>query len=347
MSRHKKRLKKAAAEAETAGDKGAAALDHAAAAVTQAAGALAAYVSSASEKVAPAAKSALANTKDFAEKARDKAEPALDKVSDRLAPGVDAARQKVQDDLIPKLNDLLHEAEKHPAVKEATKRGSATLAAVKGQLDLPDRTPIKKKKNVGRTLAKVLAAGALLAGAAVAVRQFLLNKDDDWTAHEPSPAYTGQKKDDAAPTRVAYSTQTATDAAQDEPTEDIPAAQDEAPVVDAAQEAPVVDPVAGDTHPSDTAASTDLPHTRVTDTAPSEDFAADDAEGHGPSVPGAIYGEGAYVGTEPPAEFAIKGNERSKKYHVPDSAGYERTIADVWFSTEEAAQSAGFSKAQR
>ena len=43
----------------------------------------------------------------------------------------------------------------------------------------------------------------------------------------------------------------------------------------------------------------------------------------------------------------IKGNERSMKYHVQGNGGYQRTIADVWFASEEAAVAAGFSKAQR
>jgi hypothetical protein len=58
-------------------------------------------------------------------------------------------------------------------------------------------------------------------------------------------------------------------------------------------------------------------------------------------------GEGVYVGSEPPEGFTIKGNERSMKYHVPASAGYSRTVAEVWFSSEEAAQQAGFVRAQR
>ena len=49
-------------------------------------------------------------------------------------------------------------------------------------------------------------------------------------------------------------------------------------------------------------------------------------------------GEGVYVGHEPPDGFTIKGNERSMKYHVPESAGYGRTIAEVWFNSEEAAK---------
>lgn len=59
------------------------------------------------------------------------------------------------------------------------------------------------------------------------------------------------------------------------------------------------------------------------------------------------YGEGSYIGDEPPADFTIKGNDRSKKYHVPGSASYERTSAEVWFVSEEAALAAGFVKAQR
>ena len=59
------------------------------------------------------------------------------------------------------------------------------------------------------------------------------------------------------------------------------------------------------------------------------------------------YGEGSYVGAEPPEGYDIKGNERSMKYHVQGSGGYERTITDVWFSSTEAAESAGFVRAQR
>jgi len=58
-------------------------------------------------------------------------------------------------------------------------------------------------------------------------------------------------------------------------------------------------------------------------------------------------GEGVYIGNEPPEGFTIKGNERSMKYHVPESAGYGRTVAEVWFNSEEAAQNAGFLRAQR
>ena len=46
-----------------------------------------------------------------------------------------------------------------------------------------------------------------------------------------------------------------------------------------------------------------------------------------------------------PAGFPIKGNEDSMKYHPPGGQWFEQTEAEIWFDTEESAQSAGFSKA--
>ena len=54
----------------------------------------------------------------------------------------------------------------------------------------------------------------------------------------------------------------------------------------------------------------------------------------------APYGEGSSATR---AEgFDIKGNEDSKKYHVPGSPHYDRTVAEVWFATTDAAEKAGF-----
>jgi large subunit ribosomal protein L17 len=46
-----------------------------------------------------------------------------------------------------------------------------------------------------------------------------------------------------------------------------------------------------------------------------------------------------------PEGFDIKGNENSMKFHTPDSPWYDQTEAEVWFSTEDAAVAAGFTKA--
>ncbi|MGN7468760.1 thermonuclease family protein [Brevibacillus sp. SAFN-007a] len=52
----------------------------------------------------------------------------------------------------------------------------------------------------------------------------------------------------------------------------------------------------------------------------------------------------------PPEGKAIKGNINAKGekiYHVPGSASYERTKAEMWFATEEEAQAAGFRAPKR
>jgi large subunit ribosomal protein L17 len=59
----------------------------------------------------------------------------------------------------------------------------------------------------------------------------------------------------------------------------------------------------------------------------------------------APYGAGSHAPLEDgsaPEGFPIKGNADSMLYHVPDSAFYERTVAEVWFATAEDAEAAGF-----
>jgi large subunit ribosomal protein L4 len=47
-----------------------------------------------------------------------------------------------------------------------------------------------------------------------------------------------------------------------------------------------------------------------------------------------------------PEGFEIKGNKGSKKFHASTSPWFERTNADVWFRTAEAAEAAGFVNAE-
>lgn len=54
------------------------------------------------------------------------------------------------------------------------------------------------------------------------------------------------------------------------------------------------------------------------------------------------YGAGSYVGENPPEGFDIKGNENSMKFHEPTSPWYDRTVAEVWFDSADAAEKAGF-----
>ncbi len=54
------------------------------------------------------------------------------------------------------------------------------------------------------------------------------------------------------------------------------------------------------------------------------------------------YGEGSYVGENPPEGYDIKGNADSMKYHTTESPWYGSTIAEVWFTSTDAAEAAGF-----
>lgn len=68
-----------------------------------------------------------------------------------------------------------------------------------------------------------------------------------------------------------------------------------------------------------------------------------DAEADGPYGAGSI--DANEDGSSPDADFAIKGNADSRKYHTPDGQWYEQTHAEVYFKTEDDAKAAGFDKA--
>ncbi len=301
----KQTLREAAAETtHTAAERGAAALDAAIERIQP-------LLEQAAERVGPFAEDAMKRAEDartaaakYAADTLDSVQPQLNEALDRVTPAVEKAQKAVQNDLIPKLIQLLHEAAEHPAVAgvledareaaaEIESRGQATLAAVKGELELP------KKSSKGKTFLKVAAVGALIAAVGVAIKTFLGSKDSGWAPHEPSPAYT-------------YT---------DTPTPKDPEPEDS---LDDDLEDDDVD-VEGD---AETTEATEAPET---------------AE----AAPATTFGEGSYIGTEPPEGYTIKGNDRSMKYHVQESGGYERTNADVWFNSEEAAQAAGFTRAQR
>ena len=66
-----------------------------------------------------------------------------------------------------------------------------------------------------------------------------------------------------------------------------------------------------------------------------------DAEASGEYGPGSAAPlEG---GEAPSDEYVVKGNAGSMLYHPPESPFFGRTVADVWFTSAEAAEAAGFS----
>lgn len=249
------------------------------------------------------------------EDALDKVSPALEDAYAKLAPAIDAAAEKVQKEVLPRLTELLHEAAELPVVAEASDRAKATVAALSGELVVPE----KKKGNKAATVAKVVIAGGLLAGVVLAIKKFLEPSDAGWQAHEPSSPY------------VPTAARTVVDDVEESFTEA------KAKVADVAEEA--ADKV------SDAADAVADKAAEVADEVAEK--VADVAEGDAAPFVDSPYGAGSYVGSEPPAGFVIKGNERSMKFHVVGNGGYERTIADVWFDSEDAARAAGFTKAQR
>jgi large subunit ribosomal protein L17 len=86
---------------------------------------------------------------------------------------------------------------------------------------------------------------------------------------------------------------------------------------------------------------------KALDAAETAHDAADAAIEESASTDDAPYGAGSHAplddADEAPAGFEIKGNADSMLYHVPGSAFY-RTVPEVWFASEEAAEAAGFSK---
>jgi len=70
--------------------------------------------------------------------------------------------------------------------------------------------------------------------------------------------------------------------------------------------------------------------------APAGDTADEDEHPYGPESHAPL-ADGSQ-----PEGFPVKGNADSMLYHVPGSSFYARTVAEVWFTTAEAAEAAGF-----
>ncbi|MFW6597040.1 hypothetical protein ACQBAU_06080 [Propionibacteriaceae bacterium Y2011] len=280
------------------------------------------------DRVGPLAEQARKSGASAAHDALERITPVLDDAWERVTPAVESARESVQGKLLPRLNDVLAEAAGHPAAQEASKRGRATAAALRGELEVP-----KPKRKLPRILGGI-AIGAAVAGiAVVALRKLLDNRDAEWEAPAPS-TYGGSntpKRADTSPWAAASDPATRTASPAAAPTASGPGTTGEAtsePTTAADAGASGTDSTASTAKPESAGLSGDAGET----VAPFERRS---------------YGAGSYVGSKPPTGFDVKGNERSMKYHTPDSPAYERTISDVWFNSAEAAEQNGFVRAQR
>ncbi|MGC3994399.1 MAG: hypothetical protein QM779_09880 [Propionicimonas sp.] len=309
------------------------------------------------EKVHPVIDDALDKVSPAVDATVKAVQPAVEDVLHRIPPTVDYAREKVQADYLPHLAAALRELATQPLAKEL--KVAAASAALAKELDKVS----KPKKSGWKTFGKILLAGAVLAGVVAALRKLFADPSTGWETHTPKTAYvadpvadvadTVKKKASAAAEKVADVVDDAKDEAADLAKDVSDKAQDATAdladkVADAKDKAADVAKDVSDKAEDATADLADKVGDVKDDIEDKLDQLADEAEG-GDAAPfaGSPYGDGSYVGDEPPEGFTIKGNDRSMKYHLPGSAAYERTIAEVWFDSEEAAQAAGFVRAQR
>ncbi|HET9778540.1 MAG TPA: hypothetical protein VFP81_04580 [Propionibacteriaceae bacterium] len=325
----------------------------------QAMGVVSPYAHQAAERIGPIATSARQRGARVAHDAVEKIGPVLDDALERLSPAVEAAREKMSAEVLPKLSETLSAAAGAPVVVEAKKRGKAAVAAAKGELELP----MEKEKKKGRWLVGLAIVAAIAGATVVLVRKFLGSRDADWQAARPTTSYAPPK-----PTQTAGAGGVAAapvvngmDDSGEDPQGGMSAhlmnlEADGAAVPDQPAEGGEYEPTSvAEEMPAETTGDEEVRgETAATGEIPAEPVAiGDEAATLGeaavaPKTAKPKYeGEGVYIGSEPPEGFTIKGNERSMKYHVPESSGYGRTVAEVWFISEEAAQQAGFVRAQR
>ena len=280
----------------------------------QAADAVTSAAHAVAEKVTPYAELAAGRIAPLAAGGVQAGRDAVEKVG----PAVEAARDRVSDEVLPKITTALTAAAGSPLAVEAAKRGRATVAAARGELSLPLAdalaVPDKKKPSWLKRFAVVAAVGGTVA---IIARRLMGPSDSGWQAARPSAPTT------TPPTGTSTTTTPSTPPAS-EPAPTAGAPLDEIPEAEGTRAG---DPLAGiTTQPG--SEETSAVQESTTDTATSS------------------YGEGSYVGSEPPEGFTVKGNVNSNKYHLPEGEGYEATIAEVWFVDSDAAERAGFVRAQ-
>jgi small subunit ribosomal protein S2 len=169
-------------------------------------------------------------------------------------------------------------------------------------------------------------------------------------AAQAAASATGSESADAPAAEATGAAAEATEAAQATDAEQAaPATTDGVEPAAAAETEPAA---ATETEPvadaeTDPAAATETEPAAATETEPVADAETDPAAatetdgGFGPDSAAPVAD-----GTAPEG-FEVKGNATSMKFHTPSSPWYDRTNAEVWFRTAEAAEAAGFVNAEK
>jgi hypothetical protein len=189
-------------------------------------------VGTAREKVSPYAEKAVERGASIAHTAVGKAQPVIDDALSKVGPATEhaaeKARERFNDDLMPKVTAALAAlaAAAEPVVEETSRRGKATKAALRGELEVP------KKSHKLRNFALLLGFGAL---AAAAVRKLLTPPEPAWQStptsgrdYSSAPAGTTSRPTAAADKPAAPKAETSTSNGKTEE-ESVDAKPDEAP----------------------------------------------------------------------------------------------------------------------
>ncbi len=129
------------------------------------------------EKVSPYAEKAVERGAAVAHAAVEKAGPVIDDALSKVGPATEhaaeKARERFNDDLLPKVTAALATlaAAAEPVIEESSRRGKATKAALRGELEVP------KKSHKLRKVVLFLGFGAL---AAAAVKKLLTPPEPAW-----------------------------------------------------------------------------------------------------------------------------------------------------------------------
>ena len=268
----------------------------------------------------------------------EKWRPTLEEAMERISPGVEAARDRINEDLLPKLIAALEAAAAAPVVVEAGKRGQATLAAAKGELTLPEPKP--KRRWLKRVLIIAVVGGVVV----VVARRLLGGQDADWQAARPTAPYAPPKP--PTPPAPASNGQTQDTVETLEPPAPEAAVPEDVVATPEAEQAIVPEESSAEQTPEEATAADGA--------APGEPGVEEPRRPRRPRRPRstgracqttrptkAWIPTRSRTGRRPrriaratPARTStsaanrrrassIKANERSMKYHVPESAGYQ------------------------
>jgi hypothetical protein len=172
-------------------------------------------VGSARERVSPYAEKAVERGAAVAHAAVEKAGPVIDDALSKVGPATEhaaeKARERFNDDLLPKVTAALATlaAAAEPVIEESSRRGKATAAALKGEIDVP------KKSHKLRKVVLFLGFGAL---AAAAVKKLLTPPEPAWQStptsgrdYSSAPAGTTSRPAAEKPATAAPKAETKTD----------------------------------------------------------------------------------------------------------------------------------------